>query len=342
VALGLSYGDRLPGLPEAELAAQLDDAVDLGARIVRLDLSWADIQPQRATDYDWSGFDRVAAAAHARNLSLLPILAYTPRWARPPGCHSEKCAPASLFEFSHFARAAALRYSSQGVHSWELWNEPNTKHFWQPAPSPCRYFKLIALASSAIKSIDPTAIVVSGGLAPAPSSKGDLSQLDFLQQFSDFGGLGLVDAVGYHPYSYPVLPSNPVSWNAFSQIATTEPSFVSILARHGYPHKAVWATEYGAPTDGPGVGATTDNPRLAEAPDHVDEKTQADMATTSIVAAARITNVQMLIWYTNRDLGVPEAGVENYFGLRRSDGTYKPAYAALKAGALALLTPPTS
>ena len=328
--VGISYGDTLPFLSPAVLNHTLDDAVALGVRWVRADLAWDDIQPSGATDWEWSNFDRVVAATTARSLHVLPILAYTPVWARPRGSSSDKAAPVNPNQFSAFARAATQRYSSLGVHSWEIWNEPNVVSFWQPAPNPGAYVTLVQVTAAAIRSVDSQARVISGGLAPTATSGGDISQLDFLTAFCAHGGLQYVDAVGYHPYSYPVPPGYNAPWNAWAQIATTTRSFKSVLASYGAPGKKIWLTEYGAPTNGPGVGATLTNYKLDQSPDHVDEALQAEIATDSVALAAASSIIGPLFWYSYQDLGTDPSNAENFYGLRRFDGSAKPAYGALQ------------
>ncbi len=330
-AFGISFGDTLPFLSAATLNHTLDDAVTLGVRWIRADLAWDDIQPDGPTSWQWSNFDRVLAAATARNLTVLPILSYTPAWARPPGSSSDKAAPASPPQFAAFAEAAAARYAPVGIHTWEIWNEPNIVGFWQPAPNPAAYVTLLRLTSAAIRSVDAGATVVSGGLAPAPTSGGDISQLDFLSAFCAQGGLQYVDAIGYHPYSFPVPPGYGAQWNAWAQIASTTPSFESVLASYGASNKTIWLTEYGAPTGGPGPGATSSNYNLTASPDHVDEALQAQMAGDSVALAAASPVVGALFWYSYQDLGTDPSTTENFYGLRRADATPKPAYQAFQA-----------
>jgi len=329
-ALGMSYGDTLPGLTAAALDARMSDAVAVGVGWLRLDLGWDRVQPASPSVYDWSGLDRIVQAANAKNLKLLPILSYTPAWARPAGCASTKCAPADPNQFAVFASEAVKRYAPLGVHNWEVWNEPNITNFWLPTPNVASYVTLLRATAAAIRVADPAATIISAGLSPAPTSNGNISQLDYVDAFSSQGGPGLVDAVGYHPYSYPVPPGYQADWNAWAQIASTTKSFQSVLASYGYSTKKLWLTEYGAPTNGPGLGATTTDYKLGQSPDHVDEALQAQMATDSVALAKSSTLISALFWYTYGDLGTDTADRENFFGLRRFDGTPKPAYAALQ------------
>ena len=115
---------------------------------------------------------------------------------------------------------------------------------------------LLRPTTAAIRSVDPTATIISGGLSPSATSGGNISQLGFLTAFAHLGGPALVDAIGYHPYSFPVAPGYHADWNAWQQIAGTATSFQSVLAANGAAGKKLWLTEYGAPTKGPGAGAT--------------------------------------------------------------------------------------
>jgi polysaccharide biosynthesis protein PslG len=332
---GMSFGDTLPGLSPAALTQALDDAVALHATWIRIDFDWGDIQPSSPDRYRWAGIDKVVAAALARNLSILPILAYTPAWARPAGCSSAKCAPADPATFAAFAGTAARRFAPLGVHTWELWNEPNVAGFWLPAPDAAQYAKLAKLTTAALRKADPKATVVSGGLAPAATGKGEISPTDFLAGVCKNGGLKGVDGIGFHPYSFPVPPGYTAPWNAWSQMAQTKVSLLSVLAGCGAGNKRIWITEYGAPTNGPGTGATPSNYRLGSKPDHVDEALQEVMATDSVRLARGAPYVGGLFWYSGRDRGTRPVDIENFFGLRRFDGTPKPAFDALRRAASA-------
>ena len=334
--VGLSYGDTLFADTPIALGATLDDASALGVGWIRVDLSWNDIQNQSPSKFNWGPFDAIVKAASARHLEVLPIIAYTPGWARGIGCGSDKCSPASSAQFASFASEAASRYAPLGVHDWEIWNEPNVVGFWKPTPDPIAYAGLLRLTSIAIHRVDGSATVISGGLAPAATIRGDISQLGFLSGLCRAGGLSWVDAIGYHPYSFPVPPNFNKPWNAWAQISQTAPSFESIMTACGQGSKKIWITEYGAPTNGPAVGATVNNYQIGRAPDHVDEALQAQMATDSVALAASTPTVGALFWYTNKDLGNNPTNREDYFGLRRFDGTPKPAWASLHQAIAAL------
>ncbi len=327
---GISLGDTLPAKSDSQLASIFDDFTALGIGWVRLDISWSDIQYTDNTKYDWSIVDRVIAAASAHNLSVLPVLGYTPAWARAHGCTaSHSCPPADYSAFAQFAKEAAKRYAPKGLHTWEVWNEPNNVNFWQPV-SASNYAELLKLTSIAIKSVDGGAVIVSGGLSPASTDGRNVAPIDFLEQLYQAGGKQYFDAVGHHPYSFPALASHEASWNAWSQMFATPKSLRSVMVANGDEAKQIWLTEYGAPTGGPGALAEVENYHFDQSPDHVTEDLQSVIMSDAIALNRQYAWTGPMFWYSYIDLGTSQSTVENFFGLLRPDGSKKPAYTTLQ------------
>ena len=139
----------------------------------------------------------------------------TPQWAREAGCRSLWCPPRDLDEFGAFVRAVAERHPGQ-IAAWEVWNEPNHAAWFRPAPDPVHYGRLLEAATGALRAVDPDATVLSAGLAPSPSGNpARMLPARFLDRLYDTGALDAVDAIAYHPYSYPFLPSQRTGENGF-------------------------------------------------------------------------------------------------------------------------------
>jgi arabinogalactan endo-1,4-beta-galactosidase len=325
---GMSYGERLSRMSATDLAATLDDAKALGVTWVRADLSWTTVQNGGRTSWDWSGFDRVVAATKARGLDVLPILAYTPAWARDSGCYKFSCPPRSATDFAAFASAAVKRYSSYGVRTWEVWNEPNLAQFW-PKPDPVRYATLLKATSKAVKAADPGAKVLLGGLAALENSAPSIGPREYLTAVCVAGACGSFDAVSYHPYTFPFPSSYYATWSAWSKITATPLSLASILTKYGVGAKPIWVTEYGAPTAGNGTAVDGTWASLTSTADHVTEGWQASLATDAVQQAVANPKVVAFFWYTNQDL-VASTRRESSFGLRRLDGTPKPSWSAFR------------
>lgn len=332
--IGVSFGDRLAAADQDDVDTALDDVVRLGANWIRIDLSWARLQPTSSASFDWTGIDRVVEAARARDLQVLGILAYTPVWARAPGCESFACPPISLTDFADFATTVVEHLRPYGVTTYEVWNEPNLPKFWI-APDPVAYRNLLVRTNQAIKAEDPDATVLFGGMAPTGPLGGAINAGIFLQEACSTGACSLVDGVAYHPYTFPRTPDEETSgnsaWERMTQESPGQPSMEQVLQEAGLDATPLWLTEFGAPTGGNGLAADGSAARaLDPAVDHVTEELQARIISEGVTATlADPGRFGALFLYTWQDLD--EYGdSEDHFGLRRADGSRKPAWAALR------------
>jgi polysaccharide biosynthesis protein PslG len=329
--VGMSLGETLSILSEVELARQLDDMASLGVDWIRVDLAWSTVQESGPNEYRWAGFDRVVAGARARNMQVLAILAYTPEWARRGECaYTKKCEPADHALFARFAQKAVERYAPQGVRAWEVWNEPNLQTFWVTGANPERYTALLKETFTAIRTVDPEAIVVSGGLAALRTQGGNMSAREFLERMYEAGAKSYFTALGYHPYSFPIAPHYYLESSPWSQIADTAWSIRSIMSTYGDSAKKIWITEYGAPTGGPGLSAEQSEHGLPSYPTHVTEAYQAHMLRDAYTENAGMSFTGPLFWYSYKDLSWSTATIENHFGILRPDGSKKSAYDVMR------------
>ncbi|MEU6774070.1 cellulase family glycosylhydrolase [Streptomyces sp. NPDC046759] len=334
LSFGLSFGDTLTWMTDGQRSEAMNDAKELGVRWLRVDLSWRNIQPDSADQYAWDRFDRVVDAARAHGLDVLPTLSYTPRWAADPNCAStsQTCPPADNRQFAEFARRAAERYAPKGVHTWEIWNEPNIKPFWKTGPDAKRYAALLAATAPAIRSVDQHAYLLLGGLAAVDTipSRQYVSHKTFLAELGRLGALKQVDAISYHPYSAPLLPSTGTpTGTRFQDIDRTKDNLVAILARYGRPGMPIWLTETGAPTWGQGKAADSEE---AQGTTHVTPRLQAEYAKDLVTASAAIPSVDVVFWFSYRDVEpeTPNSRSSRHYGLTYYDGRRKPAFAAFE------------
>ncbi|GAB2862169.1 hypothetical protein GCM10027074_31850 [Streptomyces deserti] len=341
LGFGLSFGDTLTWMTDAERATAMADARELGVRWLRVDLSWRNIQPDSPDQYLWERFDRVVDAARDHGLDVLPTLSYTPRWAADPTCGStsQTCPPADDDRFAGFARLAAERYAARGVHTWEIWNEPNIKPFWKTGPDAERYTALLTATARAIRSADPDAYLLLGGLAAVDTipSRQYVSHKTFLAELGRRGALKQVDAVSYHPYTYPLLPGTETATGTrFQDIDRTRDSLVAILRRYGEPGMPIWLTETGAPTWSQGKAADSED---ARGTGHVTPRLQAEIAADTVTASAAIPSVETVFWFAYRDNEpqTPASRKSRHYGLVYDDGRRKPAFEALEKAIRAYL-----
>jgi hypothetical protein len=315
---GVSVGGDLQSQDPATLGRDLDAIQRVGSRWLRIDINWAQIQAGGPSSYEWDAIDRVVEGAAARGIKTLGVIGYTPEWARPSGTGATY-GPAPA-KYAAFAARAVEHYAAMGIHAYEVWNEPNIDGFWTPAPDVSDYTQLLKAAYPAIKGADPQATVLTGGTAPAPSNGTNHSPVDFLRGIYANGGGDSFDAVAHHPYCWPASPGDPESWSAWHLMNRPGTSLRSLMSASGDGDKKIWATEFGAPTDGPSESS-------------VSEKAQAEMITEAYSLWKTYEWAGPLFTYEGRDLGTRTDTRENFFGMLRHDFSRKPSYEAYRAAA---------
>jgi hypothetical protein len=134
-------------------ARALDDAVSLGADIVRVNVIWSRYapkpknkkrpkkfngsDPRKYSQKKFAMLDSLVAGAQQRGLKvLLTPTGPIPAWASRCGGSVKKrstCKPSST-EYGRFVRALGKRYPT--VTMWSIWNEPNLRAWLSPQYQP--------------------------------------------------------------------------------------------------------------------------------------------------------------------------------------------------------------
>ena len=215
-----------------------------------------------------------------------------------------------------FATDVARRYAPLGVTMFEIWNEPNNAGFWSPKPDPAAYTADLKAAYAAIKHVDGSAFIISGGLAPEANDGTNINPVTFLQDMYADGAQGSFDAVGDHPYSYPALPDTYETWSGWSQMDQATPSLRSVMTSNGDAAKQIWITEVGAPTGGPdGVSQAAQGTDLSQ-------------AITNTKSTSWIGGIYLYSW---QDEGTDPTNDEDWFGIVTYAGADKASYNAVAA-----------
>jgi hypothetical protein len=295
-----------------QVGAIYDQMNTLGATWIRADFEWSGIEATKGV-FTWDRADVAVDQARSHGINVLATLDYTPSWARTNQT-SDHYPPDDPDTFASFAKAAVQRYKDR-VHDWEIWNEPNYSLFWLPRPDVAAYTTLLRKAYAAIKSVDPTATVMVGGLTV---SGGSNLAPTFLQNiYDDNGGTsnGLFDAVAWHPYCRTRNPTSPTApWCAWYQMNGANSSGRSIMVAHGDAAKQIWPTEYGVCTGGIGHLATS-------------EATQAVDLRDAYDAAGHLSYLGPMFWYDLQDSTSDQMqSSDNFCGLTTVDGTQKVAW----------------
>ena len=219
---------------------------------VKQTFAWSDLEPQPGR-WDWRQADRIVGEVADRGLSLIVRLGQVPSWARKADRKlAHDAPPEDISRWSDYCSIVAQRYKGK-VAAYQIWNEPNLSREWgDQQPEPAAYVTLLAACSEAIRAEDPTAILVSAGLAPTgnhdDSAMPDDIFLDHMyrNEFQQY-----IDVVGVHApgYAAPEIgPDNEEAqqrWFTFRRIEDLR----KIMLNHDDAARQMAIMEFGYTTE---------------------------------------------------------------------------------------------
>jgi hypothetical protein len=299
------YGDTI-GQPSNVVAADFDRVKAAGGTWVRVPFNWTTLEMNGKGVYNWGPADMVVNLANARGLKVDAVVSYTPAWARPAGTTS-LTPPTNSKDYGDFMAAATKHYAPMGVHTWEIWNEPNLHTMWAPNPNVAKYTSLLKAAYPVIHAADPGATVLTGGTSPAYDAT-DGSQVlpnTWLKGIYANGGKGYFDAVAHHPATYPTSSTVIASWSAFQQ----SNDLYATMVANGDGSKKIWATEIVFPT---GTNAKA-----------VSEVVQGQRYAESFNAWTAFSFHGPMFIFSLRDSGTDPTDLYSNMGIYHLDGTPK-------------------
>jgi hypothetical protein len=293
-----------------------------GIRMARTDAFWQAVEPDPPDSegehtYDFTYLDFVAIALANHELRWQPILDYSALWASSvPG--DDHAPPRDPDDYARYAAAFAKRYgrggtlweqydpkSEEPVTTYEIWNEPNLHHFWQPEPDPEAYMELYAKARDAIKAVDPDALVLVGGLVPGTGFERALYA-------TRPDAAAIVDGVAFHPYA-----STPAG------VIREVRNLRATLEELGDPDAPIHLTELGWVTNPPDAWI------------HAPDEQRAQYLSEAVRALAwSDCGVDTVIPYTWTTPESDASDIEDWYGMFHPDGTHSAtsrAYAELVA-----------
>ena len=298
--------------------ARLQEARDLGFRAVVQVFSWYEIQPS-PEEWHWQVPDFAVRAADYYGLDLIVRLDQPPEWVLP----REGATAASPFDMNaylDFVETVARRYRGR-VRAYIIWNEPNLALEWRAPPDPEAYACLLQQAYMAIKQADPSALVISAGLAPTnEQSERALDDRLYLKRMLQAGVLPCLDALGVHPYGFAFPPDDPRGEHDSLNMSRLL-DLQAILAAQGGASTPIWATETGWTTD-----ALGEESWLAVTPQQ-----QADYLVRAWERAGNTFPTLEVFTVWNLSTGLPPEDEKAGYSLLERDGTPKPAFGALQA-----------
>jgi hypothetical protein len=289
----------------------------LGVDVFQYQVHWDEVastRPKHPRDpddpaYDWGELDRVAAEAEHYGIRLAILIQRTPKWAN-----------GDPNDFANFAYAASRHLPS--VHMWMIWGEPARAENFQPmrAGSPAGaqlYARILDTSYGALKAASPGNVVVGG----MTLNGGTLRPTLFLRWMKlPNGRPPRMDMWGHNPFEgrFPRLADEPIGrFRGFNDLDTFHRE---IAAAYRQGHRKVppfWLSEW---------TVISDKPSRIFVRFYVTAPEQARWLTAAFAIARQTPYVAGLGWFTLLD--EPPAPGSADWGLLRSDGTPKPAFAA--------------
>jgi polysaccharide biosynthesis protein PslG len=337
--------DRMPYT--ADPAERMRMLADAGAAIVRVDFRWDIIAPSRPANgadptdpaYDWRQYDAIVAAAATYKIEVLFAAYGTPVWARDPSVKTHpgyrprfpesSIRPSDPQDFGAFGAAAAKRYTPLGVHKWEAWNEANIALYLQPqyeyvgnrwqAISPGTYSALLKAFYTAVKGVDPAAVVAGGVMAPAGDRRSEsplsdppnrVTPTDFVTALDAPALRPPMDVVSHHPYPLR-LPTKVFPVTTYVDLYNM-PDLVRAIDKTYLRGKSLWLTEFGFSTA-----------PVEEYQQYVSRALQADYISDAYRRMRANPRVTMAVYYLLQDHSGWRSGV-----LTQAGGA-KPSYQAI-------------
>lgn len=297
-------------------------ASQLGAKWTRLNaVSWRDVQPIEGGEYKWSAlakFDTQLAAAVNAGLTPIVIVEDPPAWATGK---TDRCGPIAeqhTAAFAEFMYALATRYKTElpyHIDYWEISNEPDVDpnltpigswgDCWGDIADPYyggeRYGDMLKVVTPAIKSANPDAKVLIGGLllwAPLTTEPGRGNPERFFEGILRSGAQDSFDIVSYHDYAFysgnPLAPISPSGgWDELGGMTIGKPTYLhQVMARYNVS-KPLMLTETAFLCYGWLCSSSKVTPEFLDAFFDV----QADVVAPLVVRALG-EKVEAVLWYT--------------------------------------------
>ncbi len=226
-----------------------DTLAAAGVKWARCQTMWSRCEKQKGV-YDFSVLDGVVDNLTRRGIrpwfsvtfgnTLYMTNCYT---GAAVGCvptlYGEECRTA----WCAYVRELAKRYRGKVTH-WEIWNEPNLPHFWQPSkPNAADYLALVKLTGGIIREEIPGAKI--GGTTASPALN------DWERKFFELGGAQAIDFWCSHAYGRV-----PEQMRRQQRIASgTSDDYITVIkdmhafvAARGGKHVEFWQGESGFPS----------------------------------------------------------------------------------------------
>jgi hypothetical protein len=221
----------------------------VGANVTRLIVPWSQVEPQPG-QWNWSTVDQQYGEIIRGGLRPLLVVFGPPCWAEAQ-CNVAFASPpmrSADGSWSAYVRALTARYpDAVGV---EVWNEPNLASAFYPQADPKRFTQLLSEAYRAVKSVNPSMPVISGGVAmndaTGAGSVGYASRT-FLEGMYAAGARRWMDGLAIHVYPSDTTNTGSLVWNP-GALSRWLAQVRAVGHAADAPDVPIWITEMGVST----------------------------------------------------------------------------------------------
>ena len=162
-------------------ATALPMARAAGATYVRLFVAWRAVAPvtppqgfvaadPTSPGYTWANMDSILSDVEAAGLTPILDIVTPPTWAYQAQPDGVNAGSPKIGDLGDFATALATHYNglttgAPAEHIFQVWNEPNLSTNMSPV-SAGNYRLMVNAVADGVHAVDPSNIVVAGGLDP--------------------------------------------------------------------------------------------------------------------------------------------------------------------------------
>ncbi|MCQ4626912.1 beta-galactosidase [Corynebacterium sp. CCUG 65737] len=320
----------------SEVEESFRTAKEMGVEWTRVGAPWYHIERERG-HYNWKFLDQTVEIAKKYDIKVMMQVSTAPQWATSVGDMSEAeknsldhykdtYAPKPEYynDYGRYFADVVNRYSAHGIVDYEVWNEPSMQGFWRessdnPNPSPESYTKLLQATYPKAHAANPNVNVIAGGQVVLPTYDDGtvVNGVEYLERMYDAGAKGNFDSLAHHPYGIGAEYWEYNGWAYMFDEPKTKrspgKSLHSVMSAHGDGHKEIWLTETGQDTL------------------NANEQVQAETYQDYMEAWNETPNLGPIIFYQLHDRKPYGSNdKEDYFGVLRADGSWKPAAHTIK------------
>ena len=149
--------------------------------------------------------------------------------------------PEGIAAFANYAAYVANEFKGI-IDQWEVWNEWNIQSFNPSLEPPEVYAKVLKAVYTAVKKVNPNAVIIGLDTAGLPHKKASTSVYDWVSRVMAAGAYDYMDAVSGHHYDWGK------EWVDETRLMESVQTLRDIVGQYG-PPKPVVISEIGCSTD---------------------------------------------------------------------------------------------